>query len=60
MGQAFPEPSRDIESMHAVDFLIEDVDRQLPDRSITVCLIGPMTNMGMALVKEPAIAGKGA
>jgi purine nucleosidase len=28
------------------------------DRSVTMCLIGPMTNMAMALVKEPDVAGK--
>ncbi len=56
-GPHLPEPTRGIESVHAVDYLIEEL-LAAPDRSITVCLLGPMTNMGMALVKEPAIAAK--
>lgn len=56
-GPHLPEPTRGVESAHAVDYLIEEL-LAAPDRSITVCLIGPMTNMGVALVKEPAIADK--
>ena len=43
-------------SQHAVDFIIETVIRY-PDE-ITLCAIGPMTNIGLALLKEPAIAQK--
>ena len=43
--------------MHAVDFLV-DALLGAEDRSVTVCPIGPMTNIAMALVKEPAIAAK--
>ncbi|MCP3995957.1 MAG: nucleoside hydrolase [bacterium] len=56
-GPQLPEPTKGTESTHAVDYMI---DRLLAaeDRSTTVCLIGPLTNMGMALVKEPSIAAK--
>lgn len=56
-GPHLPEPSQGIEPEHAVDFLVDTLLRA-DDKSITVCLIGPMTNMGMALVKEPAVAEK--
>lgn len=56
-GPQLPEPTIDIESEHAVDYLVREL-LAAEDRSVTVCLIGPMTNMGMALVKEPAIAAK--
>ncbi len=56
-GPHLPEPSKGIEPQHAVDYLVEAL-AAADDRSITVCLIGPMTNMGMALVKQPDIAAK--
>lgn len=39
---------------HAVDFIIEQV-MQAPGE-ITLCPIGPMTNVALALIKQPAIA----
>ncbi len=54
-GPHLPEPSRDVGDSHAVDYLIEELLAS-PVASMTVCLIGPMTNMAMALVKEPRIA----
>jgi purine nucleosidase len=56
-GPHLPEPEGEIEPQHAVDYLVETL-LAAEDRSITVCIIGPMTNIGMALVKEPAIAAK--
>lgn len=56
-GPHLPEPTKGIEAAHAVDYLVDTL-LSAGDRPITVCLIGPMTNMGMALVKEPAIADK--
>lgn len=52
-GPALPEPSGDIEDSHAVDYLVDTLSASA--EPVTVCLLGPMTNMGMALVKEPAI-----
>jgi purine nucleosidase len=56
-GPHLPDPARGVEPLHAVDYLVERL-LAAEDRSVTVCLIGPMTNMGMALVKEPTIAAK--
>lgn len=56
-GPDLPEPQGQIESQHAVDYLVESL-LAAEDRSVTVCVIGPMTNLGMALVKEPGIAAK--
>jgi purine nucleosidase len=53
-GPELPLPTRGIEPRHAVDFLVDTLRAASP-RSITICLIGPMTNMGMALVKAPEI-----
>lgn len=54
-GPELPEPTRGVEPEHAVDYLVHTLRAASP-RSITICLIGPMTNMGMALVKDPDIA----
>jgi len=56
-GPILPEPTSPVESSHAVDFIIDTL-LAAENRSITVCSIGPLTNVGMALVKEPAIAAK--
>ena len=56
-GPNLPEPDLDVEPEHAVDYLVSEL-LAAEDRSVTVCLLGPMTNMGMALVKEPSIAAK--
>lgn len=53
-GPSLPEPSRDVNPGHAVDYLV-DMLGSAADEPVTVCLLGPMTNMGMALVKEPSI-----
>jgi len=42
---------------HAVDFIVETVMRE-PVGSITLCTLGPLTNIALALQKEPAIAGR--
>jgi purine nucleosidase len=45
-----------IQTEHAVDFIIRTV-MQFPGE-ITLCPIGPMTNIALALLKEPGIASK--
>jgi purine nucleosidase len=49
-----PAPASDVAPGHAVDVLIERV-RAEPG-ALTLCPIGPMTNIAMALVKAPDIA----
>ena len=56
-GPDLPEPTGGVEQGHAVDYLVDTL-RAAADGSVTLCVIGPMTNVGMALVKEPAIASK--
>lgn len=41
---------------HAVDFIIKEANRA--DGELMVVAIGPLTNLGMALVKEPELAKK--
>ena len=49
-----PEPTMSLQAQHAVDFLIESC-LGAADEGITLCPIGPLTNIALALVKEPKI-----
>jgi purine nucleosidase len=50
-----PEPTMPLQAQHGVDFLIEVLRTAEPD-TITLCALGPLTNIAMALVKAPEIA----
>lgn len=54
-GAQLPEPSMSVEQPHAVDFIIETILSR-PDKSVTLCTLGPLTNVGQALLKAPEIA----
>jgi purine nucleosidase len=51
------EPTMPLQTQHGVDFLVETL-RAAEAATITVCALGPLTNIAMALVKAPEIAGK--
>ena len=53
-GPHLPPPIGDVEAAHAVDYLVETL-RFSPD-PITVCVLGPMTNVAMAIIKAPDVA----
>jgi purine nucleosidase len=52
-----PEPTMAPQALHGVDFLVETL-RAAEAGTITVCVLGPLTNIAMALVKAPEVAGK--
>ena len=54
-GAELDEPSMPLQDVHAVDFLVETIMRE-PEGAITLCTLGPMTNVALALKAEPAIA----
>ncbi|MBV9875932.1 MAG: nucleoside hydrolase [Verrucomicrobia bacterium] len=53
-GVPLEEPGVELENGHAVDFLIKALVNPWP-APITLCLLGPMTNLAAALVQEPDI-----
>jgi purine nucleosidase len=53
-GADLPEPTMPLQDGHAVDFIIDTV-MSAGEGSITICPLGPLTNVGMAMVKEPRI-----
>ena len=54
-GPELFEPSFPLQDGHAVDFIIETLMAEAPG-TVTICPIGPLTNIALALQKEPAIA----
>jgi len=56
-GIALPDPTMPLAEGHAVDFLIETLRRE-PSGSVTLCPIGPLTNIATALHRAPEIAGR--
>lgn len=56
-GLTLPEPTMKLESRHAVDFIIDTL-LAAPPGTITLCPTGPLTNIAMAMVREPAIVDR--
>ncbi len=54
-GAPLPEPTMPVQDQHAVDFIIETIQR-LPEKSVTLCTLGPLTNLGNVLEKAPELA----
>lgn len=54
-GPDLPDPTIPLQAQHGVDYIIDTLMAAEPD-TITLCTLGPLTNIGMALVKQPAIA----
>jgi purine nucleosidase len=52
-GATLPEPDIAVQSQHAVSFLIEQL--MIPDEPVTLAMLGPLTNLAVALVQAPAI-----
>ncbi|MBS0969614.1 nucleoside hydrolase [Chimaeribacter arupi] len=55
-GVPLPEPGFALQRPHAVDFIIETINAEPAE--ITLCAIGPLTNIALALIKDPGIAPK--
>ena len=51
------EPELPLEDLHAVDFIVETL-RAADDESVTLVPIGPLTNIGTAIQRDPAILSK--
>ncbi|MGR3758337.1 MAG: nucleoside hydrolase [Tranquillimonas sp.] len=54
-GPVLPEPTMPLQDRHAVDFIIDTL-RQAPPGSVTLCPLGPLTNVAAALARAPDIA----
>jgi len=56
-GAGLPLPRRAAQDRHAVAFLIDTL-RAADERTVTLCPIGPLTNIALAFAQEPELASK--
>lgn len=54
-GPDLAEPKMPLEEQYAVDFIVETLMRE-PAGTVTLCPLGPLTNIALALIREPKIA----
>ena len=53
-GPTLPDPTMPLQDQHAVDFIIETL-REKPSGTVTLCPLGPLTNIATALQRAPDI-----
>ncbi len=56
-GPVLPEPKMPLQKQYAPDFIIDTLMSR-PAGTVTLCCLGPLTNIGIALIKEPRIASR--
>jgi purine nucleosidase len=56
-GPDLPDPTMPLQEAHAVDFIVETLMRE-ESGTVTLCALGPLTNLALALVREPRIAAR--
>jgi purine nucleosidase len=54
-GPDLPEPTMPLADGHGVDFIVDTLRRE-PSGTVTLCPLGPLTNIAAALAKAPEIA----
>lgn len=54
-GPELPEPAMKLQDKHAVDLIVETLMGE-ESGTITLCPLGPLTNIALALIREPRIA----
>lgn len=53
-GPQLPEPTMKLQDQYAVDFIVETLMKE-KSGTITLCALGPLTNIALALIREPKI-----
>jgi purine nucleosidase len=53
-GPDLPAPTMPVQPQHAVDWIVDTL-RAAPAGSITLCTLGPLTNIAAAMIKAPEI-----
>jgi purine nucleosidase len=54
-GPELPAPKIPLQTKHGMDYIIDTLMAE-EKGTVTLCTLGPLTNIAMALIKEPAIA----
>lgn len=53
-GPDLPEPVMPLQEKHGVDFIVDTLMAE-PAGTVTLCALGPLTNLALAMIREPAI-----
>lgn len=56
-GPQLADPTMPLQEQHGVDFIIETLRRE-PAHSVTLCPLGPLTNIATAMQRAPDIIGR--
>ena len=56
-GVELPYPQMKVSSIHAVDFICQSIN-QSPEGEITICALGPLTNIALAFQKDRNLSKK--
>ena len=56
-GPELPEPKIKLKEKHGVDFIIDTI-MQEPENSVSLCPLGPLTNVASAILKQPKIVSR--
>ena len=54
-GPVLPDPQMPLQPLHGVDFIVDTILRE-PPGEVTICTLGPLTNIGIALQQAPELA----
>jgi purine nucleosidase len=56
-GPVLPDPTMPLQTQHGVDFIVETLRRE-PAGTVTLCPLGPLTNIAQAFLQAPDIIEK--
>lgn len=56
-GPILPDPVMPLQDQHGVDFIIETLRRE-PAGTVTLCPLGPLTNIAQAFLQAPDVVGR--
>lgn len=56
-GPPMVEPTMTLQTQHGVDFIIDTI-RRAPEKTITLCPLGPLTNIAQAFLQAPDIIAR--
>ena len=56
-GYELPEPTMPLQEQAGADFIVETV-MNAPEKTVTLCALGPLTNLGLALQAEPGLGAR--
>jgi len=56
-GPQLADPVMPLQTQHAVDFIIETLRRE-PGNTVTLCALGPLTNIAAAFLKAPDVVAR--